>query len=147
MPSELTIADSKGAPLKASELTETLGRFDMVSRNVSGELYAAGAAPNPVMKPLLERIAASASVALLLGHDSGPGQDNWTGQSDQSSFHAQKIPWVYFGVEDHPDYHRPSDDMVHIQPAFFYHAVQTIAAFVALLDGSLDRIAAVRAAP
>jgi Zn-dependent M28 family amino/carboxypeptidase len=121
--------------------------LDMVSRNVGGELYAAGATPNPVMKPLLESLAVSASVTLLLGHDSGPGPDNWTGQSDQSSFHAKKIPWVYFGVEDHPDYHRPSDDIAHIQPAFFYHAVQTIAAFVVRLDASLDRIAAARAAP
>jgi Zn-dependent M28 family amino/carboxypeptidase len=114
--------------------------LDMVSRNARGELYAAGATPNPVMRPLLERLAASASVTLLLGHDTGLGQDNWTGQSDQSSFHAKEIPWVYFGVEDHPDYHRPSDDAAHIQPAFFYHAVQTVAAFVSLLDASLDRI-------
>jgi hypothetical protein len=114
--------------------------LDMVSRNERGQLYAAGGTPNPVMRPLLERLAKGASVTLLLGHDTGSGQDNWTDQSDQSAFQARRIPWVYFGVEDHPDYHRPSDDVAHIQPAFFYHAVQTVGAFVTLLDGSLDRL-------
>jgi Zn-dependent M28 family amino/carboxypeptidase len=120
--------------------------LDMVSRSAKGELYAAGATPWPVMKPLLDRVAVGAAVTLVRGHDTGNGQENWTGQSDQSSFHAKQIPWVYFGVEDHPDYHRPSDDLAHIQPGFCFHAVQTIAAFVEVLDASLDRVAAVRAA-
>ena len=30
-------------------------------------------------------------------------------QSDHGAFHAAGIPFVYFGVEDHPDYHKPTD--------------------------------------
>jgi Zn-dependent M28 family amino/carboxypeptidase len=108
--------------------------LDMVSRNDRGELYAAGATPWPAMRPVLESLVPVASVKLLLGHDSGGGQNDWTGQSDQGAFNAAKIPFVYFGVEDHPDYHKPNDDPERIQPGFFYRAARTIAGFVERLD-------------
>ena len=108
--------------------------LDMVSRNDRGELYAAGATPYPQMRPVLEGLVPDAPVTLKLGHDSGGGQDDWTNQSDQGAFHAVGIPFVYFGVEDHPDYHRATDDPERIQPGFYVRAVRTIAAFVARLD-------------
>lgn len=110
--------------------------LDMVGRNEKGELYAAGATPNPQLRPLLEALAAVAPVTLKLGHDSGTGSDNWTSQSDHGAFHAQKVPWVYFGVEDHPDYHKPTDFPNRIEPGFFYRAAQTIAEFVTRLDAA-----------
>lgn len=119
--------------------------LDMVSRNVKGELYASGASPFPVMKPLLDSIAAIAPVKLLLGHDTGVGESNWIQQSDQGPFDTKKIPFVYFGVEDHPDYHKPGDKVEHIEPGFYYRCVQTIAEFVRRLDLALDRVAVVRA--
>ena len=118
--------------------------LDMVSRNVKGELYASGASPFPVMKPLLDSIAAIAPVKLLLGHDTGVGESNWIQQSDQGPFDTKKIPFVYFGVEDHPDYHKPGDKVEHIEPGFYYRCVQTIAEFVRRLDLGLDRVAAVQ---
>jgi len=119
--------------------------LDMVSRNVKGELYASGAAPYPVMKPLLDSIAAIAPVKLVLGHDTGVGENNWIQQSDQGAFATKQIPFVYFGVEDHPDYHKPGDKFEHIEPGFYYRCVQTIAEFVRRLDLRLDRVAQVRA--
>jgi len=118
--------------------------LDMVSRNVKGELYASGASPFPVMKPLLDSIAAIAPVKLLLGHDTGVGESNWIQQSDQGPFDTKKIPFVYFGVEDHPDYHKPGDKVEHIEPGFYYRCVQTIAEFVRRLDLALDRVATIR---
>jgi hypothetical protein len=120
--------------------------LDMVSRNVKGELYAAGASPWPVMKPLLDSLVDIAAVTLKLGHDSGIGigQDNWIHQSDQGAFADKKIPFVYFGVEDHPDYHKPSDSFDRIQPGFYFRATMTIAEFVRRLDAALGRVAAIR---
>ena len=120
--------------------------LDMVGRNAKGELYAAGASPYPVMKPLLDSLAASARVKLILGHDTGTGQDNWIQSSDQGAFHLKKIPFVYFGVEDHPDYHKPTDKFEKIEPGFYYRCVQTINEFVRHLDLALDRVVSVRAA-
>ncbi|MBI3569044.1 MAG: M28 family peptidase [Gemmatimonadetes bacterium] len=118
--------------------------LDMVGRNAQGELYAAGAAPWPVMRPLLDATSAVAEVKLRLGHDTGSGQENWIGQSDQGPFHAHGIPFVYFGVEDHPDYHQPSDEFSRIEPGFFVRSARTVAEFVRRLDAGLDAVAAVR---
>ncbi len=111
--------------------------LDMVSRNVKGELYAAGASVTPMMGPLLDGIAAVAPVKLMLGHDTGVGEDNWIQQSDQGAFATRMIPFVYFGVEDHPDYHKPGDKVAHIEPGFYYRCAQTIAEFVRRLDQTL----------
>ena len=120
--------------------------LDMVGRNAMGELYAAGATPWPVMRPLLDGLASVALVALRQGHDSGTGQANWIHQSDQGPFDDRGIPFVYFGVEDHPDYHKATDDVERIEPGFYYRSVRTIAEFVRRLDASLDAVVN-RAAP
>lgn len=109
--------------------------MDMVSRSDS-VLWAVGATPWPQMRPLLEGLAADAPVVLKLGYDSGTGRDNWTMLSDQGAFHAQGIPFVYFGVEDHPDYHEPTDDPELVPAGFFFNAARTVAAFVTRLDAN-----------
>jgi hypothetical protein len=114
--------------------------LDMVGRNVKGELYAAGGTPWPVMRPILDRLAGVALVTLRQGHDSGTGHDNWIQQSDQGPFHDRGIPFVCFGVEDHPDYHKATDKFDHIEPGFYYRSARTIAEFVRRLDRSLDAL-------
>ncbi len=112
--------------------------MDMVGHSERGELYAAGAARWPVLRPTLEMVAANAPVKLLLGHDTpvpSPG-DDWTMQSDQGPFHQAGIPFVYFGVEDHPDYHKPSDEVGTITVAFYVNAVRTVLQAVKALDAS-----------
>lgn len=120
-----------------------LGRFaanvnmDMVSRSDSGVLWVAGATPYPQFKPLLEALAAEAPVTLKLGYDTGTGRDNWMQLSDQGAFHAAGIPALLFSVEDHADYHRPTDDPEAAQVGFFVRSARTIAAFVERLDAAL----------
>jgi hypothetical protein len=104
--------------------------LDMVSRNDNGELYAAGASHYPQLRPILDGLVPDALVSLRLGHDTGGGSDDWTSQSDHGAFHAARIPFVYFGVEDHPDYHKPTDTAERIRPGFYYSAVRTIGEFV-----------------
>jgi len=111
--------------------------MDMVSRSDKEELWAAGAGHYPQLRPLLDSIAAEAPVKLLLGHDYGAGRDDWTNLSDQGAFHAVGIPVVLFSVEDHADYHQPSDDPEKIQVPFFVGSVRTIAAYLQRLDAAL----------
>jgi Peptidase family M28 len=115
--------------------------LDMISHNDRGELYAAGAYRTPALRPLLEQVAAHAPVKLLLGHDRPErGHDDWTNQSDQYAFEKAGLPWVYFGVEDHKDYHKPSDKFDSITPAFFVHAVETLLDALKTLDAGLDTV-------
>lgn len=109
--------------------------MDMLSRNDKGELYAAGAFHYPQLRPALEKAQKIAKVKLLLGHDDPKlGRDDWTNQSDHAAFHAAKIPFVYFGVEDHPDYHKPTDDFSNIQPEFYVRAVESVVGAIIELD-------------
>jgi Zn-dependent M28 family amino/carboxypeptidase len=104
--------------------------MDMISRNDKGELYAVGTKHYPQFKPVLESVQKTVPIKLRLGHE------EWTNQSDQAAFHAAKIPFIYFGVEDHKDYHKPTDDFAKIQPAFYVSAVETIIASIKALDES-----------
>lgn len=113
--------------------------LDMVSRSDRNELYAAGTYHYPFLKPALEKVLTRAAVKLLLGHDSPdlPPQQNWTAQSDHIAFHRAKIPFIYFGVEDHKDYHKPSDDFASINQVFYVRAVETILEAVKAFDADL----------
>ena len=112
--------------------------MDMISRNDKKELYAIGTFHYPSLKPHLEKIAKRAPVKLLLGHDRPElGRDDWTNQSDHGAFHQAKIPFIYFGVEDHADYHRPTDDFANIDQEFYVKAVETILLAVKEMDKNL----------
>jgi hypothetical protein len=78
-------------------------------------------------------------VSLKLGHDTGPDDsfDNWTYQSDHGVFAKAGIPWVYFGVEDHPEYHKPTDDFATVPQDFFLKAVQTVVMAARRFDDQL----------
>lgn len=99
--------------------------MDMVSRNDNNELYASGTYHYPFLSPFIK--SDSRFITLKTGHDQpGSGHDDWTKQSDHAAFHEAGIPFIYFGVEDHPDYHTPRDTYERIQPDFFHHAVLAI---------------------
>jgi hypothetical protein len=116
--------------------------LDMVSRSEAGELYAVGTYHYPFLGPLVEEVGAASSISLLTGHDRPdlpPGED-WTMASDHGPFHQAGIPFLYFGVEDHPGYHAPSDVVEDITPGFYLEAVETILDFILLADRRGERI-------
>ena len=121
--------------------------LDMVSRSASHQLFAVGPGHYPGLLPYLSTTACSAQLELMLGHDKGwAGSEDWTMESDQGVFHGIGIPFVYFGVEDHADYHKPTDDVSRIDPGFFAAAVRAITLFVTLVDAHPAAAASVRAA-
>ena len=114
--------------------------MDMVSRNDKGELYAVGTYHYPQLKPALEAVQKKSRIKLLLGHDRPEqGANDWTSQSDHAAFHREKIPFIYFGVEDHKDYHKPTDDFANIQPEFYVRAVETIIEAVKAFDAGTGK--------
>jgi Zn-dependent M28 family amino/carboxypeptidase len=112
--------------------------LDMVSRNDKREIFASGTYHYPELKPALDAVAKRAPVTLLFGHDKpvaiAGGVEDWTNQSDHGPFHAAKIPFVYFGVEDHADYHKPTDTADKINRGFFVDVAETILDAVVALD-------------
>jgi hypothetical protein len=120
--------------------------LDMVSRSPAGELYAVGGYHYPFLAPLIAEVAEASRIALLTGHE-GPGLppgDDWTGSSDHAPFHQAGIPFVYFGVEDHPGYHQPTDVAEDITPVFYVEAIETALDFLLVADREGERILAAR---
>jgi hypothetical protein len=112
----------RARPAAASAIALNIN-FDMVSRNDRNEIFAAGTYHTPSLKPIVDEAQGRTSVKILFGHDrpmtrAGMVED-WTSQSDHGIFHQAGIPFLYFGVEDHPDYHKPTDTADKIEPAFF----------------------------
>ena len=112
--------------------------LDMVSRSDKREIFIAGTYHYPDLKKPLEEIAKRAPITVLFGHDKpvaiAGGVEDWTNQSDHGPFHAAKIPFVYFGVEDHADYHKPTDTADKINRGFFVDVAETILDSVIALD-------------
>ncbi|MHA7130585.1 M28 family peptidase [Algoriphagus namhaensis] len=113
--------------------------MDMIGRNDKGEIYASGTYQNPNLKPILESaVAAQGSPTLRFGHDEpGTGRDDWTMSSDHGPFASTGIPHIYFGVEDHDDYHTQNDEFTGISPEFFSGAANLILKCILELDSQL----------
>jgi Zn-dependent M28 family amino/carboxypeptidase len=127
----------KAMPVPSNRTVALNINLDMVARGDKNELYVAGTFHRPALKPILEPTASRAKIKVLFGHDSGGGQNDWTTQSDHRAFHEAGIPFIYFGVEDHPDYHRPTDTADKINGTFFYEAALTVLDAVTAIDQAL----------
>ena len=116
--------------------------LDMVSRSDRNEIFAAGTYHHPWLKPVLDEVQARAAVTIRFGHDQpeslAPGVDDWTLESDHGAFHQAGISFVYFGVEDHPDYHRPTDTADKIDVRFFGDTVDMIIEAIRTFDRRID---------
>jgi Zn-dependent M28 family amino/carboxypeptidase len=107
--------------------------MDMISHNDKGELYATGTFKYPALKPFI--YTSNPKLKLLFGHDDPKlGKDDWTNQSDQGAFNAKNIPFIYFGVEDHKDYHKATDEYQNINKEFFIDAANAIQSVIVNID-------------
>ena len=116
--------------------------LDMTARaETDGKLWVTGTYQHPDFRPLLETIPANGAVALAFGKDTpqDTGDNNWVNASDHAAFHRAQVPFLYFGVNYHPDYHRPSDDFGTITPSVFISATELSIAGFRALDQGLDR--------
>lgn len=111
--------------------------MDMISHNDKGELYVCGTFKYPQLKGYIT--TTNPNIKLLLGHDDPKlGHDDWTNQSDQGSFNAKNIPFLYFGVEDHKDYHKATDEFKNINQTFYIDAVKAIQDVILNIDKQRD---------
>lgn len=109
--------------------------MDMISRNEDNELYAVGTHHSPYLKPLIQKVSKDREPMLVFGHDEAEtGRMDWTMASDHSQFFLNNIPFIYFGVEDHQDYHQETDTYENIHPEFFVSTVELILDIIISLD-------------
>lgn len=123
-------------PVEAIALNVNL---DMTARADDGYLWVTGTWQNPQLRPMLEPIEPIGRVRLALGKDSpnDTGSNNWVNSSDHAVFHRAGLPFVYFGVDYHPDYHEPNDDYENVDPATYIAATELIVTAFRALDRGL----------
>ncbi len=123
--------------------------LDMVARDAGNVLYAVGTHHYPFLKAYLANVARP-PVVLRFGHDvpnkpgakPDPKDADWTRDSDHFPFHEAGIPFVYFGVEDEEQHHKPTDDFETVTRDLFVGAANTILAAIRAFDAKLEAIAA-----
>ena len=128
-------------PVPTSSITMNIN-YDMTGRaDVDGYLWVTGTYQHPYFRTLLDPIEPNESIRLNFGKDTpaDTGADNWVFSSDHGAFHRAGIPFLYFGVNFHEDYHRPTDDFERINPRAFTSATELAIESFYRLDKWLDR--------
>jgi len=115
--------------------------LDMVGRGDAGIIVASGTRGDDALHDLVARAAAGRHLAVQFGHDrplylAGRVED-WSGASDHGAFREAGVRTLYFGVEDHDDYHQPGDVAERIPAEFFTEAVSLVITTVRIADESL----------
>lgn len=134
-------APPAGTPTIAMDLN-----LDMLSRSAGSDLTVAGTGPQGWLRPEVDDVARTSPVHLHLGHDRSwyraGNVEDWTESSDHGPFADAGIPYLYLGVEDHADYHAPTDTFDRIDRPFFREVAELVVALTRDLDAHLDAIAA-----
>lgn len=113
--------------------------LDMVARGDNQKLFVCGTYHHPNLKAPIEAIEKLDGIILEFGKDlPTENREDWTMLSDQGSFHKKKIPFLYFGVDDHPDYHKTTDTFEKVNLDFYAKSVETILRAAISLDKQLD---------
>lgn len=131
----------KAPPVPLASISLNLN-FDMTARaETDGHLWVTGTYQHPNLRPVLEAVEPNGAVSFAFGKDTpqDTGENNWVEASDHGAFHAAGVPFLYMGVNYHPDYHRPSDTFERITPSVFTSATEIAIAGFRALDQALDR--------
>lgn len=115
-----------GSPIPLEQMVLNIN-LDMIARGDNGVLWVVGTRLYPALVPVIDGLPQQPGVERRFGYDDpgARGRDNWVNLSDQAAFHARGVPFVFFSVDDHPDYHQPTDDVERINADWYRGAVQT----------------------
>lgn len=111
--------------------------LDMLSRSSDKLLFATGTWQHPELRALVDPLRAHAPILVLYGHDQPRpfwDPDDWVHASDHGRFHEAGVPFLYLGVPDHEDYHRPGDRFAAIHPDFFVDSAAFALSLLAAAD-------------
>jgi Zn-dependent M28 family amino/carboxypeptidase len=106
--------------------------LDMLAQGGSRKkLYVSGARQFPEFKPIIKKVISESGLCLADGHRressqfGGQKSVSWSKASDHAAFASKGIPYLYVGVDVHPDYHTIHDEVDRIDPIFYTAAVET----------------------
>jgi Zn-dependent M28 family amino/carboxypeptidase len=111
--------------------------MDMIARSDNNSIWASGLAHYPAYRYLVDSVKNRTTIQLKSGYDTPADPQDWTLLSDHASFFNKNIPFLYLGVEDHADYHKPTDTFDKIDLNRFVENANIAAQMLLLLDRKL----------
>lgn len=108
--------------------------MDMISRSDINTLWVVGPRYYKHLKAIIPNSSSASNFRVEIGHEGLDDKANWTNSSDHAPFHNKGIPFLFFTVDDHEDYHKPTDDFENIQPDFYIKSVKTIISVFEKID-------------
>ena len=124
-------------PVPQSQMVLNMN-LDMIGRGEKrNRLYLLGKRTLPQILDMPRPEQAGVNLILASENRSsgrGNAKVDWSNASDHGVFRRAGIPYLYFGVDVHPDYHTPDDDWQRIKPEFFRAALAHISATLMWLE-------------
>ena len=119
----------RNPPLDLARI-DAVVNMDMIGRGDANTLVVAGTYYHPRLRQIVADAAHGRRITVVFGHDrpfvAAANVEDWTQSSDHGPFHDAGIPFLYFGVEDHADYHQPTDTVEKIRVPFFVEATNLV---------------------
>ncbi|WP_199610290.1 M20/M25/M40 family metallo-hydrolase [Flocculibacter collagenilyticus] len=128
--------------------------LDMVAQGGKRKrLYIAGTRHNNALRTIIAPYLETSKICLKFGHDTKSrgargdavstllGKSNtidWRNASDHAAFINAGIPYLYFGVDEHPYYHTEQDTAERIEPIFYTAVTEAILAITQRVDQQLS---------
>ncbi|MCG9755370.1 M28 family peptidase [Shewanella insulae] len=117
------------ATLKASQITLMIN-LDMIGRPPrNNRIYLEGRRGFEQFEQIKAQLEQSVNLCIRANHPPKAGKTiqrvDWLRASDHYPFHQAGIPWLYFGVPPHKDYHQPSDEASKIDVNFLAAVTET----------------------
>jgi Zn-dependent M28 family amino/carboxypeptidase len=125
----------KQAPVPLDQIVLNLN-LDMLSRGEKKNLlYLYGARSLPGVSDYVKQQSFALKLKLRRhGKAQGQSGTDWANASDHAAFRKAGIPFLYFGVDPHADYHSVKDDWQRIKPDFLQAMFSTVTQVVLWLD-------------
>lgn len=110
--------------------------LDMLSRGEkSNQLYLYGARSLPGVSEYLKQQSFAARIKVRRqGRQQGQSGTDWDNASDHAVFRRAGIPFLYFGVDTHADYHSVRDDWQRIDTGFLQRMFASLSQVILWLD-------------
>ncbi|MCR4439299.1 MAG: M20/M25/M40 family metallo-hydrolase [bacterium] len=120
-------------PLFPLEKTVVMLNLDMIGRNDSNMVAVIGS------KTSTRLTQTNRQANALVGMDLSYDWDRFFRQSDHYSFYRKHVPVLFFNTGDHPDLHRPSDDVNKLNPQKMARVGQLVFATAWLVANEEER--------
>ncbi len=122
-------------PVAAEHILLNLN-LDMLSRGErSNQLYVYGARSLPGVSEFFKQRSFAVKIKLRRqGRQQGQSGTDWDNASDHAPFRRAGIPFLYFGVDTHADYHSINDDWQRIDSDFLQRMFSSLSQVLLWLD-------------